>query len=79
MENVEGKDVGDQQHRTGGVRQLMDQFFSLAAPSHICIADIDVMNLARFRVLDQLLQVTRPVVRNAARFRVVVNAHHFKP
>ena len=26
-----------------------------------------------------LLQVTRPVVRNAARFRVVVNAHHFKP
>ena len=28
MENVEGKDIGDQQHRTGGVRQLMDQFFT---------------------------------------------------
>ena len=78
MENVEGKDIGDQQHRTGGVRQLMDQFFHSCAVAHLH-RDIDVMNLARFRILDQLLQIARPVVRNATRFRVVVNAHHFKP
>ena len=78
MENVEGKNIRDQQHRTGGIRQLMDQFFHSRAVAHLH-RDIDVMNLARFCILDQLLQVTRPVVRNAARFRVVVNAHHFKP
>ena len=78
MENVEGKDVGDQQHRTGGVRQLMDQFFHSRSVAHLH-RDIDVMNLTRFSILDQLLQIARPVVRNAARFRVVVNAHHFKP
>lgn len=37
------------------------------------------MNLARFCILYQLLQIARPVVRNAARFWVVVYAHHFKP
>ena len=78
MENVEGKDIGDQQHRTGGIRQLMDQFFHSCAVAHLH-RDIDVMNLARFCILDQLLQIARPVVRNATRFRVVVNAHHFKP
>ena len=78
MENVEGKDVGDQQHRTGGVRQLMDQFFHSCAVAHLH-RDIDVVNLARFCILDQLLQIARPVVRDTARFWVVVNAHHFKP
>ena len=56
----------------------MDQFFHSRAVAHLH-RDIDVMNLARFRILDQLLQIARPVVRNAARFWVVVNAHNFKP
>ena len=49
MENVEGKDIGDQQHRTGGVRQLMDQFFHSRAVAHLH-RDIDAVSYTHLDV-----------------------------
>ena len=78
MEDVKGKDVRDQDHRTGGVRQLAHQLLDAGFVFHLH-GDVDVMNFAGFRVFNKLFVIARPVRRHAARLRVVINPDHFKP
>ena len=76
MQDVESKDIRDNQHRTGGVRQLAHQFFNQALFLHRH-GDIDVVNFARAHIVQQLLNIARPVGADAARFSVMIGADHF--
>ena len=78
MQNVEGKHIRDEDHRAGGIRQLAHQLLNAGFVFHLH-GDINVVNFSGFRVFNQLDVIPRPVRRHAARFRVVINAHHFKP
>ncbi|MNS97546.1 hypothetical protein D3C72_1318830 [compost metagenome] len=75
VQNVEGKHVRDQDHRAGRVGQLTHQVFDTGLFAHFQ-GEIDVVNFARARIFDQLVVVTRPVRRHAARFSIVIHPHH---
>ena len=77
MEDVEGKDIRDEDHRAGGIRQLAHQFLDAGFIFHLH-GDIDVVDLPCFRVVNKLFVVTCPVGRHAAGLRVVINPDHFK-
>ena len=77
MENVEGKDVRNEDHGTGGIRQVAHQFLNAGLLFHLH-RNVDVVNFSRFRIVNKLVIVARPVRRYATRFRVVVDPNHFK-
>ncbi len=78
MQDVKGEDIGDQDHRAGGVCQFAHQGFDSGLVTHRH-GDVDVVDLAGFSIVNQLGIVTGPVSRHAAGLRVMINTDHIEP